>query len=196
MCVRIIRTVGRGAARPDAHAEQPWLHVAACPHAAARTIGIALCSRIPSFRILRPIQRETIANEPFAEVSAADRADRYAPPVLILGYGCTLDRSPRDEGVEIIGCIRATDRAGTRGLASPRARAAQAGLRRSQARFLRRPRPPPPPWSAFPRDPLRQQRPRTGPARSTASAAEYEADCAHIQRLLEETKVKYRELET
>src|SRR5438105_4711969 len=107
MCVRIIRTVGRSAARPDAHAEQPWLHVAACPHAAARTIGIALHSRIPSFRILRPIQR-AIANEPFAEVSAADRAGRYAPPVLILGYGCTLDRSPCDEGVEIIGCIRAT----------------------------------------------------------------------------------------
>src|SRR5262249_20114649 len=86
MCVRIIRAVGRGAARPDANAEQAWLRVAACPHAAARTIGITLTSGIPPFRILRPIQRETIANKPFPEIDAADRTGRNRTPILILGY--------------------------------------------------------------------------------------------------------------
>src|ERR1700746_1211768 len=98
MCVRIIRTVGRGAARPDARAEQPWLDVATCPHAAARTIGITLGGGILPFRMWRRIQRETVANKPFSEIGAADRTGRYAPPVLIHGYGCTIDRSPRDEG--------------------------------------------------------------------------------------------------
>jgi hypothetical protein len=39
--------------------------VAACPHATARTIGIALGSGIPPFRIFRSIKRETIANKLF-----------------------------------------------------------------------------------------------------------------------------------
>src|SRR5437660_936337 len=83
MCDCIIRTVGRGAAGPDAPAKQPWRHVAARPHPAPRTVCIALGGVVLPFRILRPIQRKTIANKPFPEVGAADRADRYTPAVLI-----------------------------------------------------------------------------------------------------------------
>ena len=108
MCVCIIRTAGRSATRLDAAAKQPRLHIAARPHPATRTIGVALGGGIPSFRILRPIKRETIAHKPFSYIGTADGTGCYSPPILIFGDWRTIDRPPRDEGIEIIRCLRAT----------------------------------------------------------------------------------------
>jgi hypothetical protein len=47
-------------------------------------IRVTLGGVVLPFRILRPIQRKTIANKPFPEIGTADPEDRYAPAVLIL----------------------------------------------------------------------------------------------------------------
>ena len=108
MCVCIIRTAGRGAARPDAAAKQPRLHIAARPHPATRTNGLALGGAVLAFRILRSIQRETITHKPFSEIGTADRTGCYSPPIMIFGDRHTIDGPPRNESVEIIRCLRAT----------------------------------------------------------------------------------------
>ena len=105
MCVCIIRTAGRSTTRPDAAAKQPRLHIAARPHPATRTIGLALGGGVLAFRILRPIQRETIAHKPFSDIGTADGTGCYSPPILIFGDRRTIDRPPRDESVEIVGCL-------------------------------------------------------------------------------------------
>jgi hypothetical protein len=56
--------------------------------------------------VLGPIQRQTIADQPFAEVDAIDRTRRYRPPVLIEGDRDTAHRPAGNEGVEIIGGFR------------------------------------------------------------------------------------------
>src|SRR6266851_9363395 len=107
-CFCIIRTAGRRATRPDADAKQPRLHIAARPHPATRTIGLALGGGVLAFRILRPIQRETISHKPVSEIGTADRTGCYSPPILIFGDWRTIHRPPRNEGIEIIRCLRAT----------------------------------------------------------------------------------------
>src|SRR5258707_10463847 len=61
-----------------------------------------------AFRILRPIQRETIVHKPFSDIGTGDGTGCYSPPILICGDWRTIDRQPRDEGIEIIRCLRAT----------------------------------------------------------------------------------------
>src|SRR5258708_27624126 len=108
MCVCIIRTGGRSTTRPDAAAKQPRLQMAARPHPATGTMGLALGGGVLAFRILRPIQRETFAQKPFSDIGTADGTGCYSPPILIFGDRRTIDRPPRDESVEIVGCLRAT----------------------------------------------------------------------------------------
>ena len=85
MCVCVIRTGGRRSIRPDAGAKQPRLHIAARPHPATGAFGVALGGVVPAFRILRPIQRKTIAHKPFSEIGTADRTGCDSPPILIFG---------------------------------------------------------------------------------------------------------------
>jgi hypothetical protein len=83
MRVRVIRTIRRAPTRPDAGAIEPRLHVTPRPHPAPGALRIALGRIISASRILRPIERETVAHKPFAEIGAANRTAPDGRPVLI-----------------------------------------------------------------------------------------------------------------
>jgi hypothetical protein len=65
-------------------------------------IGIALGLIVLALRVLRPIQRETVARKPFAEIGAANRTRRDRSPVLIQRDRDATHRASRKEGVEIV----------------------------------------------------------------------------------------------
>jgi hypothetical protein len=65
-------------------------------------LGIALGRSVLTLGILRPVEREATADEPFAEVSIAHGAGRNGPSVLIQRDRDTRDRPSRDESVKII----------------------------------------------------------------------------------------------
>ena len=83
MRVRVIPTSGRSATGSDADAVQPRLNVAARPYAAPGKFGLMLNRAVHAFRVIRPIERETVADEPLAKVSAVHGASRDRAPVLI-----------------------------------------------------------------------------------------------------------------
>ena len=66
MRVRIVRTIRRAPVRPGAGPRKPRLDVAARPNTTSGVLGLALDRVVFSFRIFWPIDRETVANQPFA----------------------------------------------------------------------------------------------------------------------------------
>ena len=72
MGVRVIRTVTRYPASPDTDAEKPGLDIAPCPHPSPGVFSFALDSVISPPRILRPVDCETIAHQPLAQIDIAD----------------------------------------------------------------------------------------------------------------------------
>ena len=107
MRVRIIRTVGGLPARTNAGAIEPWFDVAAFPYSPAGAFSIALGVIVSAFRVLRPIQRKPLANKPFAEIGAADRAGRNRPAVRVEVKGRAVDRTPSNECIKVVCRLRA-----------------------------------------------------------------------------------------
>jgi hypothetical protein len=91
----------------DAGTMAPGLNIASLPNATASTLGIALCPVVSAPGVLRPVQCEPVAHEPFSEIGAADRTGRNGTPVLIQVEWNAVDRTPIDVAVEIIRRLRA-----------------------------------------------------------------------------------------
>lgn len=108
MCVRVIRTIGWCATRSHARAVQPGLHIAACPHPATGTISIALRGAIPAAEIARPVQRQTVADQPFPEIGSPDQTCRDRTAILVLEKRGATHRTSGDETIELICSVRAT----------------------------------------------------------------------------------------
>ena len=58
-------------------------------------------------RVLRPIHSQAIPHEPFTKIGTADRARRYCAPVAVEIDRIAAHRPPRDECIEVVGCLRA-----------------------------------------------------------------------------------------
>src|SRR5437879_1429631 len=106
MRVGVIRTGGRPSVRTDAGAIEPRLDVASFPDSPAGAFGVALSAVISAFRVLRPIQREAIANQPFAEIGAADRTGCDRAAIWVEAERRAINRTTSDEGVEVVCCLR------------------------------------------------------------------------------------------
>jgi hypothetical protein len=83
MCVCIIRTATRLPAQPDTGAVQPRLDRAARPQPSPAMFGFARGAAVSALGILWPIQRVSVAHQPFSQISTADRAGRHRSPVMI-----------------------------------------------------------------------------------------------------------------
>jgi hypothetical protein len=67
------------------------------PYAAPGVLGFTLDVAILPSRILWPVQREAIADQPLAKVNITDRACRHRSPVLVqrdrdAAYGALVDK--------------------------------------------------------------------------------------------------------
>src|SRR6202035_5300587 len=102
MGVRVVRTVTRFPASPDTDAEKPGLDVAARPDASSCVFSFALYRIKFSFRILRPVDCETVAHQPFAEIDVTHRTSRHRAPVLIQRDRDATHRPPRNERVKVV----------------------------------------------------------------------------------------------
>jgi hypothetical protein len=105
VCVCIIRAVARLPTLPHTSAKQPRLNVTPCPHSPPCMLCIALSLAVLPFRVLRPIQREPIANQPPRNVVASNRTYRDCPPVSIQAHGRAINRPSRNEGVKVVRCL-------------------------------------------------------------------------------------------
>jgi hypothetical protein len=65
-------------------------------------LGIALSFAVLTLRVLRPIQRESIANQPLRNVIASNRTYRNCSPVLIQVHGQAIDWPLAEERVQVI----------------------------------------------------------------------------------------------
>jgi hypothetical protein len=70
-------------------------------------LGFSLDFVVHAVGVIGPIERETVADKPLAEVSTAHGASRDCAPALIQRDGCAANRSASDEAVKIIRCLRA-----------------------------------------------------------------------------------------
>jgi hypothetical protein len=68
---------------------------------------MALSIPVSAFGILRPIQLKAVADEPVSEINLADKAGRDCSAVTIQITRLATYWSLRDEGVEIVGGLRA-----------------------------------------------------------------------------------------
>src|SRR6516162_6489242 len=105
MRVRVVRTSGRLAARSDAGPIEPRRDVAARPHAAPGMLGLSLDFIVHASRVIWPVERETVAHEPLAKVSAVNSASCDRAPVLIRRDRCAANRSAGNELVKIVCCL-------------------------------------------------------------------------------------------
>src|SRR3974390_2201071 len=87
---------------------QPRLDVAAFPHSAPSLLSFALSRVVSSMRVLRPIHGQAILHEPFAKIGTTDRARCYGSPIAVETDWIAVHRPPRDECIEVVGCLRAT----------------------------------------------------------------------------------------
>jgi hypothetical protein len=55
-----------------------------------------------SFRILRPVDCETVANQPFAEIDVTHRTSRHRASVLTQRDRDATHRPPRNERVKVV----------------------------------------------------------------------------------------------
>ena len=93
----------------DTGAIEPRRDVAALPDSAAAVFGVALIAMISAFGVLGPIQRQAIAHkQPFAEIGAADRTGRNRPAIWVKVDERAANRTPGNECVEVVCCLRAT----------------------------------------------------------------------------------------
>jgi hypothetical protein len=83
MRARVIRTTARRPARSNADPIEPRLHVNAFPHSAPGQLGGALIGAVLALGILRPVQRETVLDQPFPEIGTADRTGRHRSAVAV-----------------------------------------------------------------------------------------------------------------
>src|ERR1700730_16199054 len=97
MHARIVRTVTRLPTLPNTCAKQPWLNIAALPHASPNMLSVTLSLIVLPFRVSRPIQREPVAYQPFRKVNVINRTYRNRAPVLIRVHGRAIDRPSRYE---------------------------------------------------------------------------------------------------
>jgi len=109
MGVCVIRTGGRLSIRTDAGAIQPWLDITALPDSPTISFSVALSASVSAFRVLRPIQRQALAYKPFTEVGGTTEQVATVRP-----YGSRLrgeqliNRTPGDERVKVVCCLRTT----------------------------------------------------------------------------------------
>jgi len=103
---RVVRTVTRLPALPDAGAKQPRLHIAPLPYASACMLGVALDGVKFSLRIFRPVNCETVPDQPFSEVNIADRARRHRAPVLVQRDRDAAHRALGNKGVQFVRGLR------------------------------------------------------------------------------------------
>ena len=108
MGIRIIRAGGWLSIRTDAGTIEPGFDIATLPDSRAGTFGVALSAGISAFRVLRPIQRETLAHKPFAEIGAADRTGRDGAAIWVEAEGRAVNRTPGNECIKIVCRLRAT----------------------------------------------------------------------------------------
>jgi len=83
MRIRVVRASGRLATRSDAGPIEPRRDVAAGPDAAPGMLGLSLDRVVHASGIIRPVECETVADEPLAKVSAVHSASCDGAPVLI-----------------------------------------------------------------------------------------------------------------
>ena len=108
MRIGVIRTGGRLSVRTDAGAIEPRLEVAALPDSPAGAFGVALSAIVSAFGVLRPIQRQALAYKPFTEVDGSDQTGRNRPALRIEAEGRAVSRTPGDERVKVVRCLRTT----------------------------------------------------------------------------------------
>jgi len=108
MRVRVVRTVGRTSACANAGPIEPGFNIAAFPNSAPSMFGIALGGLVFAPRILRPIQRKSIADKPLAEIGTAGPTCRDGPSIPVQVDGHAVDRTPRDIGIKIVRRLCAT----------------------------------------------------------------------------------------
>src|SRR5215471_15278497 len=106
MRICIVRTGGRLSARADACTIEPRLDVAAFPESPTGALSLALGFVISTLRVLGPIQRKTVAHKPFRKIRATDRTGRNRAAIPVEAERDTVDRTPRNESVEVIGRLR------------------------------------------------------------------------------------------
>src|SRR6516165_1994241 len=104
----VIRTGGRLSVRTDAGAIEPRLDVTSFPDSPAGALGITLSFSISALRVLRPVQRQTSAYEPFAEIGAADRAGRNRPAIRVEAAGRAVNQTSGNECIKVVCGLRAT----------------------------------------------------------------------------------------
>ena len=102
MRVRVVRAVGRISVGANTGSIEPGFNVAAFPDAAAGMLRASLSSIISPLGKLRPVERKAAADKPFAEIGATGRTCRDRSSVLIQVHGHAVDRTPCDEGIQII----------------------------------------------------------------------------------------------
>jgi hypothetical protein len=108
MRVGVIRTGGWLSIRTDAGAIEPRLDVTALPDSPAGSFGVALGATVSAFRVLRPIQRQALAHKPITEIGASNRTGRNRPAIWIEAEGRAVNRTPADERVKVVCCLRTT----------------------------------------------------------------------------------------
>ena len=104
---RIVRAVCGISVGADTGPVEPRFNIAALPYPAAGALRVALSGVISALGELRPIQRKPVVDEPFAEIGAAGRTGRDGSAVLVEVHGHAADRTPCNEGIQIIRGLRA-----------------------------------------------------------------------------------------
>ena len=107
MRVGVIRTCGRLSICTDAGAIEPWFDVATFPDSPASALGITLSFAISALRVLRPVQRQASAYEPFSEIGAADRTGRDRTTIWVEAVGQAVNRTPGNERIKVVCRLRA-----------------------------------------------------------------------------------------
>lgn len=106
MGICIVRTGGRLSTCADACTIEPRLDVAALPESLARALSLALSFVISALRVLRPIQRKTVAHKPLPKIRTTDRAGRDRAVILIEADWNTIDGTVGNEGVKVVRGLR------------------------------------------------------------------------------------------
>src|ERR1700739_4494463 len=106
MNIRVIRASGRSSAGTNTDPVYPRLHVAALPNPAPSPLSIALSCTVPSVRVFRPIQGETLPHKPLTKIGITDRARSHRASIAIEADRIAVHRSARDEGVQFVRGLR------------------------------------------------------------------------------------------
>src|SRR5262249_33620453 len=110
MALPIARGWGRSArVKRQWPLDQPRRHKGIWSKASpAGALGVTLSFAISALRVLRPVQRQALAQKPFAEIGAADRTGRDRAAIWVEAERRAVDRTPGNECIKIICGLRAT----------------------------------------------------------------------------------------